>query len=260
MTNLALIEHLEIAFTPDFNVFTGETGAGKSIIVDALKLLFGARADTSLLRSGTDNLRVEGIYSLNRIQDDELANALSDNGVEPLDDELVITREITRAGRNTCRINGRIVPLSLLNTISTYLVDISSQGQQFSLLRATEHVNILDKYAGLVEEQKKVANLVKELYEVRRHLTEVDFDDRDVAHQSDLLNYQIQEIHQAEWKVGEEQELSDEKNILAQSEKLQGLADKSYRLFMGENDQDGELEDDQENLDPSDIDEGYFEQ
>ena len=150
VTNLALIEHLEIGFAPNLNVFTGETGAGKSIIVDALKPLFGARADLSLLRSGTDHLRVEGIYSLNQVQDDELVDALRDNGIETPDDDLVIGRDITRAGRNTCRVNGRIVPLSFLNMISAYLVDISSQGQQFSLLRPTEHIKILDKYAGLV--------------------------------------------------------------------------------------------------------------
>ena len=116
-----------------------------SIIVDALKLLFGARADLSLLRSGTDHLRVEGIYSLNQVQDDELVDALRDNGIETPDDDLVIGRDITRAGRNTCRVNGRIVPLSFLNMISSYLVDISGQGQQFSLLRPTEHIKILDK-------------------------------------------------------------------------------------------------------------------
>ena len=101
VTNLALIEHLEIRFAPDLNVFTGETGAGKSIIVDALKLLFGARADMSLLRSGTDNLRVEGIYYLNQMQDDELVDALRQHGIETSDDEVVIGRDITRAGRNT---------------------------------------------------------------------------------------------------------------------------------------------------------------
>lgn len=241
VTNLALIEHLEIGFAPNLNVFTGETGAGKSIIVDALKLLFGARADLSLLRSGTDHLRVEGIYSLNQVQDDELVDALRDNGIETPDDDLVIGRDITRAGRNTCRVNGRIVPLSFLNMISSYLVDISSQGQQFSLLRPTEHIKILDKYAGLVQEQKKFANLVGDLYEVQGSLSEITLDDRDVAHQSDLLNYQIQEINDVAWKDGEEQELSDERNVLAQSEKLRSLADKSYRLFMGENDQDGTL-------------------
>ena len=241
VTNLALIEHLEIGFAPNLNVFTGETGAGKSIIVDALKLLFGARADLSLLRSGTDHLRVEGIYSLNQVQDDELVDALRDNGIETPDDDLVIGRDITRAGRNTCRVNGRIVPLSFLNMISAYLVDISSQGQQFSLLRPTEHIKILDKYAGLVQEQKKFANLVGDLYEVQGSLSEITLDDRDVAHQSDLLNYQIQEINDVAWKDGEEQELSDERNVLAQSEKLRSLADKSYRLFMGENDQDGTL-------------------
>ncbi|MQG21554.1 MAG: DNA repair protein RecN [SAR202 cluster bacterium] len=241
VTNLALIEHLEIRFAPDLNVFTGETGAGKSIIVDALKLLFGARADMSLLRSGTDNLRVEGIYYLNQMQDDELVDALRQHGIETSDDELVIGRDITRAGRNTCRVNGRIVPLSFLNTISSYLVDISGQGQQFSLLRTTEHIKILDKYAGLVQEQKEFANLVEELYAVRVSVAELNLDDRDVAHQLDLLNYQIKEINDAAWENGEEQELIGERNVLVQSGKLRGLADNSYRLLMGENDQDGAL-------------------
>ena len=241
VTNLALIEHLEIRFAPDLNVFTGETGAGKSIIVDALKLLFGARADMSLLRSGTDNLRVEGIYYLNQMQVDELVDALRQHGIETSDDELVIGRDITRAGRNTCRVNGRIVPLSFLNTISSYLVDISGQGQQFSLLRTTEHIKILDKYAGLVQEQKEFANLVEELYAVRVSVAELNLDDRDVAHQLDLLNYQIKEINDAAWENGEEQELIGERNVLVQSGKLRGLADNSYRLLMGENDQDGAL-------------------
>ena len=135
INNFATIEQLDIELAPGFSALTGETGSGKSIIVDALSLLLGGRADADTVRSGARQSRVEGIFLLNLDTAEKIRVALNEYEIDVDDEEMVIAREINLDGRNTCRVNGRIVPLRLLSTLGQHLADIHGQNQHLSLLR-----------------------------------------------------------------------------------------------------------------------------
>ena len=157
VTNFATIEQLEIELVPGFSVLTGETGAGKSIIVDALSLLLGGRADVGMIRSGARQSRVEGIFLLGGDMSQRINVALAEYGIDVAEEEILLAREVNLDGRNTCRVNGRIVSLRMLNSLARYLVDIHGQNQHLSLLRVREHMDILDKYGGLWQLRTEVA-------------------------------------------------------------------------------------------------------
>ena len=150
VTNFATIEQLDIELAPGFSVLTGETGAGKSIIVDALGFLIGGRADVGMVRSGARQSRVEGIFLLGGDISQKIKVALNECEIDVGEEEIILAREVNLDGRNTCRVNGRIVPLRLLSTLAQHLVDIHGQHQHLSLLRVREHMDILDKYGGVM--------------------------------------------------------------------------------------------------------------
>lgn len=150
ITNFAIIDELHLRFTSGFNVLTGETGAGKSIIIDAVSLLLGGRADTTLIRTGADRAQVEGIFRLNAGLQAQINPILEREGLESdTPDTLVLGREIRATGRNYCRVNGRTVSLSLLEEIGLPLVDIHGQSEHLSLLRVRAHQRFLDRFGGL---------------------------------------------------------------------------------------------------------------
>ena len=232
--NLALIEHLALELSPDFTALTGETGAGKSIIVDALGLLLGGRADASLVRTGASQLRVEGVFVLEKAQRTSLQLIAAEYGLDDFAEELILSREVSGEGRSTCRVNGRLVPVRVAHAVGEMLVDIHGQGQQHSLLRVAEHVRILDQYAGLSELQETVAGQVRELENVRRDLTALRDGERDAARRADLLQFQADEITEAYLREGEEEELARERSLLANAERLRALADEAYRALTGD--------------------------
>ena len=149
ITDFAIIDHLQFSMPPGMSVLTGETGAGKSIIIDAVSLLLGGRADAECIRSGTEGARVEGIFQLPPALAEELAALLAEQGLAQDGGQLILAREINRSGRNVCRVNGRALPLSVFSQLGELLVDIHGQSEHLSLLRVKEHLNILDRYAGL---------------------------------------------------------------------------------------------------------------
>ena len=194
VTNFATIEQLEMELAPGFNVLTGETGAGKSIIVDALSLLLGGRADGGMVRSGARQSRVEGIFLLNSDLVHKINVALDEHEIDGGEEEMILTREVNLDGRNTCHVNGRIVPLRMLNTLAEQLVDIHGQNQHLSLLRVSEHVEILDRYGGLGELRTQVAERVRQLTEVRRELDQLRTEEQQFVQRVDFLRYQVEEI------------------------------------------------------------------
>jgi DNA repair protein RecN (Recombination protein N) len=234
--NFAIIEELQLRFSPGFNVLTGETGAGKSIIIDAVSTLLGGRADSTIVRSGTDEAQVEGIFHLNDTTKEALLPLLQKDGLEADDENiLVLAREIRREGRSVCRVNGRAITLSTLESIGQHLVDIHGQTEHLSLLRVREHIDFLDRYGDLWPLRREVANLVRELRQGRQELDALVRDERELARRADLLTYQIQEIASANLRVGEEKELNEERTRLANAEHLMELADEAYRaLYLGE--------------------------
>jgi energy-coupling factor transporter ATP-binding protein EcfA2 len=175
ITNFAIIDSLALTFAPGFNVLTGETGAGKSIIIDAVSLLLGGRSDTTMVRSGADAARLEGVFALDPETRESLHPLLEREDLHADDggEAITLAREIRREGRNVCRVNGRTVSLAILKEIGQCLVDIHGQSEHLSLLRVREHLFLLDRYAGLDSQRAEYAAVVRDLNSVRRELDEL---------------------------------------------------------------------------------------
>ena len=225
ISDFALIDSVHLSFYSGFSVLTGETGAGKSIIIDALSLLLGARASTEMIRTGSERAVIEGVF-----QPPPAALSLLDEwGIES-DMEIIISREIYRNGRNRCRLNGSLVTVNQLAQLGNYLVDILGQHDHQSLLDVTRHLEILDGF-GDAEHQSLKAS-VRELYrkyeQVRRERIKLQAEERDRLARIDLLQFQIEEIRQAEIKVGEEEELLQQQQRLANIERITTTAESVY--------------------------------
>ena len=233
--DFAIIDRLHLPIAPGFNVLTGETGAGKSIIIDAVSLLLGGKADNDAVRAGTERALVEGLFDLP--PSPELRTLLVENELTNDDDpeRLWLAREIRMGGRSTARVNGRAVPSSLLREIGDLLVDIHGQSEHLSLLRPREHINLLDRYAGTWEQRQVVAALVAQLREVRRELSNLLKSEAELARRADMLKYQIEEIRSAKLKPNEDEELAVEQKRLANAETLAALTDEAYAaLYEGD--------------------------
>ena len=210
--NFAIIEKLRLRFVPGFNVLTGETGAGKSIIIDAVSAVLGGRVGSDQVRSGADSAHVEGIFILEPQVRAALNPLLQENGLQGDGDEtLILAREIRASGRTIARVNGRAVTVGLLREIGERLVDIHGQSEHLSLLRTREHRRLLDRYGGLEAQRQAVAKKVRELRRVRQELKSLQQDERELARRADLLNYQVDEIASARLEIGEEEELIQER-------------------------------------------------
>ncbi|WP_227766033.1 DNA repair protein RecN [Zhaonella formicivorans] len=232
ITNFALIDALSVDLTPGFNVLTGETGAGKSIIVDAIGILIGGRASGDFIREGQDKAVIEGFFEIN---DDELAARLADLGFTCEDESLMLTREIVKSGKNICRINGRMVPLSLYQEVGKELIDIHGQNQEQSLLSPARQLKLLDSFGGqqLLTQKNIVAEKYGIIQEKKKKLAELRGGTEDKETRLEILRYQIEEISKADLKPGEEEELAQEKKILANAEKLAAGANKIYSVIFG---------------------------
>jgi len=239
INNFAIIDQINIQLGPGFNVLTGETGAGKSIIIDAVSTLLGSRAATDAIRAGAERARIEGVYQLSPALYAKLSPILSEYGLEDDQDILILAREINRSGRNTCRVNGRATTLSVLRQISQHLVDIHGQGENHSLLRVRQHIGFLDRYAGLETKQSELAAAVRALRQTRQELANLLQSERELARRIDLLEYQTAEIRAAHLQPGEEGELVKERTRLANAERLSKLAADIYAALSGE---DGETQ------------------
>lgn len=238
-TNFAIIEQLHLTFGPGFNVLTGETGAGKSILIDAVNVLLGGRCGPEFVRSGAEQARVEGIFTLpvegNAGDDGELplTALLDEYGIVGDEGTVILSREIQRSGRTVARINGRAVPLSTLQQVGRALVDIHGQGEHLSLLRVSQHAGFLDRYAGLLERRRALAAGVAELRQVQTEIERLLRDEREQARRVDLLSFQVQEIRNAGLHPHEEEALVAERLLLSNAERLSTGADAAYRLLYG---------------------------
>lgn len=236
--NFAIIDKLTLTLTPGFNVLTGETGAGKSIIIDAVTLLLGGRADSSVIRAGADQARIEGVFVLDPAQREALRPTLEELGLEDEGDLLILGRELSASGRSVGRINGRTVTVKMLQEIGERLVDIHGQSEHLSLLRVRAHVDLLDRYAGLATLRAQVAARVRELRALRDQLATLRRDARELARRVDLLKFQVQEIQQAKLKPGEEEALAQERILLTNAERLMALSTGIYQaLYDGDSEQ-----------------------
>ncbi|MEE9187934.1 MAG: DNA repair protein RecN [Anaerolineales bacterium] len=218
--NFAIIDQLEITFDPGLITFTGETGAGKSIIIDAVELLLGGRAEVSMIRSGANRAMIEATFQLPTSSRDAIQTILEREDLIDDPEFFTIGREIRIGGRSVARINGRNVSAGLLKEIGELLVDLHGQSEHLSLLRVREHLNLLDRYAGDEKFRENYTRVYQNLVSVNRELTGLRQTESESARQIDVLNYQINEIEAARLESGEEENLISERNRLANAENL----------------------------------------
>jgi DNA repair protein RecN (Recombination protein N) len=232
--NLAIIDRLEVAFEAGFNALTGETGAGKSILIDALNLALGERADISLIRAGAEKLRVNAVFEVPN--DPELHALLGELGVEPEDGLLYLSREVHTSGRSIARINGQPVPVSALKALGERLIDMHGQHEHQSLLKPSSHLEFLDRWLGepALKLRQQVRETVSALRQTERELQEIVAREREREQMLDLYRFQVDEIRAANLQVGEDEQLETEARRLVYAEKLVALAGNAYDALMGE--------------------------
>jgi DNA repair protein RecN (Recombination protein N) len=223
--DFAIIDDLGLEFGPGFIAFTGETGAGKSIIIDAVELLLGGRAESGMVRTGASAALIEGVFRLDDAVADEVRAILEREGL--LDDPSFLTlgREVRSEGRNVCRVNGRSVSLALLRELGDLLVDVHGQSEHLSLLRVREHLNLLDRHARNETLREEYAEVYRKLMAVRAELESLRLSEAEAARRADMLAFQINEIEAARLKPGEEATLLEDRTRLANAEQLARLAE-----------------------------------
>ena len=211
--DFAIIANLQVSFEDGMTVLTGETGAGKSIVIDALSLLMGARGSGEFIRTGAKKCQLQALFSLPK--ENIVWNILGDLGL-PIDDgELIIQRDLLASGKNVCRINGMLVNTNILRQVGQYLVDIQGQNDQQLLLQAENHISLLDNYAKLYSQPcyKKYQETYYKYLEVKKKLDQRKMNEQAYVQRVDMLSYQIQEIEDANLEIGEEEKLKEEKNL-----------------------------------------------
>ncbi|WP_442766352.1 DNA repair protein RecN [Mitsuokella multacida] len=231
--NFALLEHVQVEFEPGLNILTGETGAGKSILIDSLGAVLGARMSADMVRSGCDWLRVEAVFSL---EDESLGlhELLTQQAIDDADKELIITRQLTRAGRSTALVNGCHVTLAVLRQIGAYLVDIHGQNENLALLKEENQFHLLDGYDSDVSEALAAYECVyREWREKKKAYAEKQQASREYAQRLDMLHWQDKEISEANLKPGEDEALEADIRKLSHAEKIVGSVEESYQLLEG---------------------------
>ena len=231
--NFALLEHVQVEFQSGLNILTGETGAGKSILIDSLGAVLGARMSADMVRSGCDWLRVEAVFSL---EDESLGlhELLTQQAIDDSDKELIITRQLTRAGRSTALVNGCHVTLAILRQIGAYLVDIHGQNENLALLKEENQFHLLDGYDPDVAEALAAYECAyREWREKKKAYEEKQQASREYAQRLDMLHWQDKEISEANLKAGEDEALEAEIRKLSHAEKIVGSIEESYELLEG---------------------------
>ena len=235
--NFAIVDHLEIEWQPGLNVITGETGAGKSILIDAVGALLGDRLGPEVVRSGAQRALVEGVFVVGPPDEasNDLQATLEDYGLEAEDGALIVSREIGGAGgRGGARVNGRAVPLSVLQEIGERLVDVHGQSEHMALLRAREQLDYLDRYAAALAERAEVGRLVRELRATQDAHRKLVAEERETARLHDRLRHEVSEIERAGLREHEQSELLARRTRLQHVARLRQAASEAHEALAGD--------------------------
>lgn len=228
--NIAVIEKTNIDFTKGLNVLTGETGAGKSIIIDSINAVTGHRTSKEIIRTGSDSAYVSATFT---DVSDEIMEKAQELGFTSEDNTLIFSRELSLSGRNTCRINNRPATVSTLKELGINLINIHGQHESLELMQADSHIVYIDNYGELADLKNDYYNSYKELIKIKKLLNASGGDESQRLYEIDLLSFQVDEIDNASLVVGEEEELSEEKKILQNSEKIRTFLDKAKASLSG---------------------------
>lgn len=229
--NFAIIDALELSLEPRLVVFTGETGAGKSIILDALDVLLGGKTEPTMIRTGAERATIEGEFVLNGRNKDPIQTLLSQEELLEEDGSLVISREIRKEGRTTTRVNGRAAGAQVLKSLAELLVDIHGQTEHLSIFNVKTHVELLDRFADLSAIKADYQSLFAEYSKTNRELARIRQIQANASQRQDMLRYQIDEIKKAAFKPGEDEQLKTERDRLANAEALSLAVQQSTQLL-----------------------------
>jgi DNA repair protein RecN (Recombination protein N) len=229
--NFAIISQLDLCFEHGLNIFTGETGAGKSIIIDAVEAILGSRAEATMVRAGADKALVEASFEISDENRQPVRQILEREALQEEVGLLSLGREIRNNGRSIARVNGRNVNVHLLGELSEYLVDVHGQSEHLSLLHVRQHLGLLDSYAHVEQELAEYSEAYHHLIQIRKQLAELHKAESDAARQIDVLNYQINEIEAARLHEGEEDELRSERARLANAEGIASLVQEVIQIL-----------------------------
>ncbi len=231
--NLATIEDVLLKLGPGMTILSGEEGAGKSLVVDALSTLLGARATPGLIRSGAETSQVEGVFWLPKELSADLESLFEENGLEPEPDgSLILSRELQASGRSVARANGRAVPLSLLKQIGAHLVDLHGHMDYLSLMDTGRQLNLMDTYGKLMTLRKQMAGKVAELKQKTGEITR--FSNLPADRSRDFLRYRMDEIEAASLKPDEEETLKEERETLRHTEEISSSCLRAYHHLYGD--------------------------
>src|SRR6267378_1004435 len=238
ISNIALIDELRVEFDHGLNLLTGETGSGKSIIVDALGVLIGGRFTSDLIKTGAERGYIEGLFSVASSSDLEVALAAAGiaNDLQGDATEIIIRREVAPAGRNKIFINNQLATQTLLRDLRQFLVDIHGQGDQQTLFNPETHLELLDAFAGDGTLVHEVAQAYQRWHGRKRDLDELQKDEAEKFQLVDILKFQIDELERAQLVIGEDLALEEERRRLLNFEKLTILCDESYSLIYEDSD------------------------
>ena len=223
--NIAVIDEAEIEFNKGFNVLTGETGAGKSIIIDSINMVLGERTSKSIIRNGEKKAVVEAMFS---IDNKEVINALDENGIEVEDGMVILYRDLNTDGKSLCKINGSMTTASGIREIANMLINIHGQQDNQSLLTPSSHIQFLNSYAGLEQKLGEYRNIFNKVNDINEKIDSLQFDEREKERQTDLYSFQIKEIDDAKLVVGEDEELLERKKFISGISKISEVLNYSY--------------------------------
>ncbi len=233
LRNFAIIDEISVSFGEGLNVLTGETGAGKSIIVDAINLVLGEKASADLIKSNENEAQIEVLFDIKKNKG--LKDKLISFGFESNGDELVIKRIISRKGRSRLFINGSIATFLILERVVEGLIDIFSQHNHQTLLKEEKHLDVLDEFGGLRSISERVSELYQDSSEIKRRLEESERNIRNQIDREDFLRFELREIDGAELQPDEDEKLEEERRKLANAEKLYSISQEAYEiLYEGE--------------------------
>lgn len=231
--NIALIDEIELEFSGGLNLLTGETGSGKSIIVDSLGALGGEKISSALIKEGETQARIEGLFSI--AAHPVLQGILDESGIETEGEtsrvEIIVRRELSASGKNRIFVNNQLVTQNFLKSLGAFLVDIHGQGEQATLFNPATHLEMLDEYAKVKNLRAKIAGKYAELAAVQKEIKNLDTDEAQKLQLLDILQFQVDEIKKVNLQPGEEENLEEEKRRLNNVEKLSTLSDESYALL-----------------------------
>lgn len=234
--NFAIIESISLTFDKGLTVLTGETGAGKSIIIDAIGLLVGARGSAEYVRYGAEKAEIEGQFRLESM-DHPCHQKCAQIGIDTADDIVILRRDITANGKSVCRINGKLVTISTLREIGQTLIDIHGQHEHQELMNPDRHLPLLDQFGGdnISQALQEYEQTYKEFQQLKQKLAKLNENEQQIVHRLDLITFQLEEIKNAQLEPGEDEALQQEKIQLANYEKIFDSLQTSYNALSEEN-------------------------